>query len=1216
VARAAASAATIILIGIAATPQRVAADAPDLLLRVPEGQIEPGGGAGQLDNPRAVAGNSTTGHVYITEAENARVSQYTAWGLFVRAWGWDVAPEGASGDTASDQFETCGPAQPEGTPPAGLCKAGTEGDGAGQFSRPNGIAIDPSGAVYVLDRANLRVQKFSSTGQFLLMFGGDVNRTKVDVAAPPEQRNLCPVDPGDVCQTGTTGSGQGHFAGTVGNYIAYNPALNAIAVGDRDRIQIFNLDGTFKEEIRFEGELALFDEEGVSALDVDSAGNFYIVVSGFPDIYKLSPSGEPLAPGKAGESSFEVPRPRGLAVDDAGNVYAIESAESVSDPGGRYVLGFDSAGNLINGMRPADEFAKPETDAFPEFQTAFNGDLVGIATNSCSGSAGPNIYAVRFNVGSSQSRRSYVSVYGPPPVGCEPPPARAPSIEDQFATAAGTDSATVRALINPRFWADTTYYVQYGTGKCSEGGCDRTHPLPPGSALTDKVVNVGLATVGVLLQGLAPATEYHYRFVAQSSGGGPAVGPERTFKTFMRPDPVDSCPVIEVFRSGPSARLPDCRAYEMVSPLDKGTGEVGLALKEEERNQSALSGDAFTFSSITAFADPMAAPYVSQYLTKRSSDGWSTESMMAPRTTPPLSVTASGKRNEFKAFSSDLCHAWFLHNSSATLTPDAVSGYANLYRRNNCAAPPSFAALTTVKPPKRPPGEYFPLVHGFSDDGTRVIFTAEDKLHPDAPQLALKELRLYESTPAGLRYVCYLPNGNPSPQACSAGTAAGLSGGIDSNVHNAISADGSHIFWTAFSGELPLKFSHPGAIYVRIDAKETVAVSKSVTSDPAIFWTAADDGSKAIFRVVEGSLKDNLYEFDVARKTPRLIAEGVEGPLGASEDASQIYFASRKALAPGGTEGGHNLYHYVADPGGGGGAYTFVMALTDDDIAVLPGRPVPIEDLAIHRAATVSADGRFAVFMSVATPTGYDNLDATSGEPASEVYRYDGMKSELLCVSCNPTGVRPAGVNVTGTVRPFWVAARIQAGEAFLHAPRVLSSDGSRVFFESHEALVPRDTNGRWDVYQWEQPGKGTCSEDDATFHEANGGCVDLISSGESAADSRFLDADPSGDNVFIGTQSSLVGADYGLNDVYVARVGGGFPEPTAPVECEGEACPTPRAAPPEVTPPSATVKPSNPRRPCPKGKRRVKRKGKVRCVKPNKAARHKRGNRKREGRR
>ena len=159
------------------------------------------------------------------------------------------------------------------------------------------------------------------------------------------------------------------------------------------------------------------------------------------------------------------------------------------------------------------------------------------------------------------------------------------------------------------------------------------------------------------------------------------------------------------------------------------------------------------------------------------------------------------------------------------------------------------------------------------------------------------------------------------------------------------------------------------------------------------------------------------------------------------------------------------------------------------------------------------------------------------------------------------------------------------------------------MFFESYEALVPRDTNGTWDVYQWEEPEVGGCTKAEATYSEASGGCVDLISSGESSTKSTFLDADPSGKNVFIGTQSNLVGADYGLNDVYVARVGGGFPEATPKALCEGETCQSPSSPSPEVTPASAVfkgpgnVKQRNRSRRCRAGTRRVRRHGKARCV-------------------
>ena len=58
-------------------------------------------------------------------------------------------------------------------------------------------------------------------------------------------------------------------------------------------------------------------------------------------------------------------------------------------------------------------------------------------------------------------------------------------------------------------------------------------------------------------------------------------------------------------------------------------------------------------------------------------------------------------------------------------------------------------------------------------------------------------------------------------------------------------------------------------------------------------------------------------------------------------------------------------------------------------------------------------------------------------------------------------------------------------------ATRNLSANGNRVFFESPDAMLPADTNGVIDVYEWEAKGEGSCESE-----SLNGGCLYLISSG------------------------------------------------------------------------------------------------------------------------
>lgn len=1214
------AALALALVGFSAGP--AGAEPPDFVFQVPQAEGEPGEEAGQIDNPRGVAGDPETGHMYVADMSNARINEYTAWGLFVKAWGWNVAPDGAPGDTLAEELETCGPLVPQAEPPVGLCQTGTSGDGRGQLNRPVGLAVDDAGNVYVYEWENLRVQKFSPAGEFLVMFGGEVNKTKVDEAAPEAEQNVCPIAPTDACQAGTAGEGPSHLAASISDVIAYSAAEDAILVGDKGGIQVFNLDGAYREEFAFAGPRASFADQSVNGLDIDLAGNIYFSLAGVEDVYKLSPAGEPLAPGQPGASDFEVGNPLAVAVDAQGSVYAIDDPPGIGFAVEGRVVRFDSAGEKLLPTASEEEAG----EIFP-YIPGQGPTLTAIATNICAGSEAPGNLYLGYFTAIFVPHVSKVAAYGTGPLGCEPPPPNAPRVTAQFAVSAGAGDATVRAQINPKYWTDAKYYVEYGPGNCSEGSCPSKSPLSP-ALLTEKAVNAPVMTNGVVLEGLQPGVIYRFRFVAQSSGGGPVYGidpdgegPEKadpehglegTFKTPAPKGPAPPCPN-DGFRTGAGRELPDCRGYELVSPLDKGNADVAFARARNgvewrffEVNQGAAAGNRFTFTSSTAFGDAESAPFSSQYLAERTASGWASAGISPPRSESPVGVQLN-LDEEFHGFSDDLCQAWIRHYSVAPLAPKAIAEYPNIYRRHNCGESATYEAITTEKPPNRPPEEYRELsVKGFSVDGTHTVYTADDQLHPAAPEPEPRELLLYERSGGDTRFVCYRPSGKPIAEACSAGTAA-LAGVSDlSSVHNAISANGSRIFWTAFSMAVARK-SYPGTIFVRIDGTETVAVSGSVGPDPAYFWTASDDGAKAIFQFVDGPRKGELYEFDLATETADLIAKGVEGPLGASEDASRVYFSSTEDLdgtGPG-SKDTHNLYLYEANSGGPGGTFTFVMALAARDIGsteVTTNNPAtrPIEFAPATRAARVSADGLHAAFMSFASPapTGYENLDATSGQPVAEVYLYDAAEGQLRCVSCNPTESRPAAGSTEGVL----AAARVQGWESLLHAPRILSEDGTRVFFESHEALVTRDTNSTWDVYQWEDLGKGTCTVGSHTFSSASGGCVDLLSSGESPGKSVFLDADLTGDNAFFSTQGSLAGADYGLNDVYVARVGGGFPERTRRPACEGEACQSPPPAPPAVTPASeafkgAGGKAGKPNRRCRKGKRRVVRKGRARCV-------------------
>jgi DNA-binding beta-propeller fold protein YncE len=1179
-----------VLLGILFTlwlfPVAARAAQPPLFTHIPEGR-ESGPGAGQLNNPRAVASDPASGHIYVADRANQRIDEFTAWGEFVKAWGWGV-------DNGAEELQTC-------TASSG-CQAGLSGTGAGQFSFPSGgAAVDSDGNVVVGDMENHRVEKFNSDGEFLLMFGGGVDKTtNADVCTQED------LETGDECGAGTPGTGNAQFATTrFSDYIEYSLATNSIWVGDANRIQEFGLDGIYKSQ------LALPLEKEVTALAIDrKSGAIYVTLrqplaeetSDAPFVYKHTASGwtQFAEVGEPSASPFPIHGfPGSLATDSEGNVYVTAEEKQAGSQNWQQVLEFDSSGSCVLCL--SDEFAKAET--------VKKGDasLTGIATGFGCGISSAAVYIARF-----RQEKSFIDAYGPTPdpLICEPPHVP-PTIVDEYALSASSQSALVRAAINPHFWADATFYVEYGTGECSKGGCE-AKPLPPGVSLGGGPVNIPVTASAISLTGLTPATTYHYRFVAVSSGGGPTVGKERTFTTF----PTAIAPKVacanQEFRTGLAAFLPDCRAYEMVSPVAKEGGDIAVLLNiVNERAgffQSSGDGSKFTYSASRAFADPKSAPYTSQYLASRKSTGWTSESISPPREGETIPEQRISLDRQYMAFSDDLCQGWLFQDSEPVLDPAAPAGFTDLYRRAGCGEA-GYTALNPTQPSVTAPGRFWPELQGHSDDGSCAVFRANDKLTPNAsPELsnAAGIYQTYESCNGQLRLVSALPDGSASSLPSSAGTASGARfDHRDQSVWRAISRDGSRVYWTAAA----TPENAAGKIYVRDHAdREPSAVSGSECLEPenactyevsasnAQFWTADPEGDRALF-----TISGQLREYDFASKASSPIAGEVIGLLGTSEDLSRIYLVSKENLAGAANAGLPNLYLYE------GGSFRFIATLSAFDAFNGNAFVSPLAIAPSRHVARVAPDGGTVAFMSTAPLTGYDNTDVASGEADAEVYLYDasanGGAGKLICVSCLASGARPQGreVHSSGGIA-YWAAAEIPTWESQLYPERALSADGTRLFFESSDPLVLRDTNGKRDVYEWQAAStQAECEEAGAElFAEQAGGCISLISSGQSPQDSEFLDASPDGSDVFFGTASSLLPQDPGLVDVYDARVEGGFPSPLPPVlPCEGESCRESSSAPSEPSLSSSSlggrgnVKPAPPKLHCKKGK--VRRKG--RCV-------------------
>jgi hypothetical protein len=730
----------------------------------------------------------------------------------------------------------------------------------------------------------------------------------------------------------------------------------------------------------------------------------------------------------------------------------------------------------------------------------------------------------------------------------------------------------------------------------------------------------------------------------------------------------DACHNV-AFRVGPSAGLPDCRALELVSPasnLDVNVPYGNNSGSEDFGTDNVFRASAVGSALVYAAEPPdvgngtgnIGAESGNEWLAVRGADGWSASDIDLPHVR--TSGSANGT-NVYQAFSSDLSRGFVRSFDQPPLAADAPPNCSVLYERLSEGG--GYRALFhSTQTPGRC-GE--PVFAGASEDDSHVAFQTRLALIPgsvDAPE-GLGDL--YDSVNGQVYAVNVFNDGTPDPGATFG--SPGPSSEQPPDFSHVVSADGSRVFWTDLNtGDLYVRLNDaapqspvgPGgectvagdACTVQVDAAEQGCAS--CTGGGGRFWTASSDGSRVFFTdckrltvnstaaSTEGcsheqggqgsgegiaSTGNDLYEYDVGgRRLSDLTVDGnAEDPLGADvqgvvavnetgEPGAYVYFVARGVLATDANAAGKrpaagqpNLYLRHA------GATIFIATLADEDDH-LEVRGVPpnatIGDWYADpglRAAESTPDGGTLVFRSVQSLTGYDN--GRQDGPAAEVFVYDAVAGRLFCASCNPDGAPPSA----GGLRDGLAYQPVSTHSTYMS--RWVSADGGSVFFDSVDSLVPQDSNGQADVYEWQRPGLGGCKE--------SGGCISLLSGGTGTDGSFLLDASVSGEDVFFASRSQLVAqASDEAMSVYDARVGGGFPQPS-PVGCTGSGCQgTPIAPPGFGVPASVTltgVGNAPPLAPVltPKARRRVCPRGSIRkrgvCVK-TKRPRKKRSERRR----
>lgn len=597
----------------------------------------------------------------------------------------------------------------------------------------------------------------------------------------------------------------------------------------------------------------------------------------------------------------------------------------------------------------------------------------------------------------------------------------------------------------------------------------------------------------------------------------------------------------EAVRVGPSALLPACQAYEMVSPLDKSGGSINNVFGM----RASPSGDAVSFYSTSSFAGSPSSPTGNAYIGRRG-ENWATESVDPPEENPRGFIL-------YASPASSIDQGVTLQASKIAVTPGAIPGGSNIYLRDNATGARTLMVATPGNQLfQRFAGHGGGFFVGASQDWSHIL------VHSSVPLLPLPELEpgvehLYEWSGGELHVADLLPDG----KVPAAGSIF-RDGGSRTPYEHRISTDGSRIFFEAWtkSGEI--------GVYMR-EGGRTRAISVAQGAGPEAeaqrgeFQLANADGSIVYFtsglELLPGSNPNGtptLYRYEVESETLTDVTPTTSAPgagfqkvIAASDDGSYVYFSATAALVEGATE---------APPG----TNTVNFYAWHDGQTKLIGQTTPgVEEFSFPLQYLTSPNGHYFAFASISEMTEADHrsplcyadpTDRIGSEDCVDVYVFEYETGSLTCLSCN--GEPGRGNSTLGGQKNHEEGL----GDEYPHA---VLDDGT-VFFDTPNRLLGRDINGVGDVYAWRE------------------GAFRLVSTGLDPQASTFGDATADGRNIFFLTAQQLVGQDTDNSiDVYDDREEGGLASQHpvgSPAPCEGNGCRGPASTPPDGLPQGSAV--------------------------------------------
>jgi hypothetical protein len=714
------------------------------------------------------------------------------------------------------------------------------------------------------------------------------------------------------------------------------------------------------------------------------------------------------------------------------------------------------------------------------------------------------------------------------------------------------------------------------------------------STLTDGYANAPITVEGHVT-GLTPGSEYHFRLVATNAFGR-AITPDSVFvPTLAAKEP---CPANEQERKeNNSFALPECRAYELVTPM----GKEGFGVDLDSYDGGARVAYGSQATNLVKSGQGRGVGF-NLYVAARTETGWETipdlNGSSGSFNDAPMSVDSQWGHTGIEAYSQDLLSSvWYLHRQG-----DPNNGLPIFQLRN-------------------PDGTFTPI--GSTAHPWSGFFAGPMKTSADLSHLVTWRSQfgpgVYEYVGTGMDQPRRVDLDNSGPPISTCPTALGTA------QASSLSSDGTRVVLRVFGG---CGTGNPpaGEIWARVNGTTSFDVSAShcnrTAADPggvcngptepagcveafnsstgdvegpgcrrANFAAATPDGSRVFFTTTQQLVNadtdetNDIYACDIPAGNPtpgvgkanhcaafRQVSGAqtgadVESVDATSENGATVLFTAKGVLADnkdafGNTAvaGDHNLYVWRTDAGHPDGQTAFVGRLYSDEL---------------KGASQSTPDGRYLVFT-----TATQLLD-TDTDAARDVYRYDADTGTLTRVSTNVFGVAGNGEGFDAFTQGEKEPGTGSPGKVVHPA---ISDDGKKIVFVTEEALSAVDGNAETDVYLW-TPSR-----------------VFLISTGSVGGGAATNTAiTPSGQDIYFETAQALTPADGdSATDVYDARIGGGFSFPSPPV-CIGEDCQGERHEPVHPKPLGSQIPgPGNPKQkpPCPKGK--VGKKS-GRCVKKHK---------------